>query len=85
MIAEEFPGLFTWNDLVSLDESLDLRDLNFLVLKAEKKILMRKRDRIRETALATSGGNQLNDELTSIHIALRQIAREEDGLPPVQE
>lgn len=85
MIAEEFPGLFTWNDLVNLDESLDLRDFNFLVLRAEKKRLTRKHNNLREVALAFVGGNQLNDELTSIHFALRQISREEDGLPPVQE
>lgn len=80
-----FPGLFKWSDLVSLEGSLDIRDLNFLVLQAEKKKLMRKQEILRLTALAFAGGNPLNDELTGLTFALRQISREEDGLPPVVE
>lgn len=41
--------------------------------------------RLRDMALAFSGGNQLNDELTGLGIALKQIAREERGLPPIME
>lgn len=46
---------------------------------------MRKQETLRLMALAFSGGSQLNDELTGLYFALRQIQREEEGLPPVQE
>lgn len=46
---------------------------------------MRKIETLRNTALAFGGGTQLNDELTSLQIALKQISREEDGLPPIME
>lgn len=46
---------------------------------------MRKQETLRLTALAFNGGDQLNDEMTGLHMALRQISREEDGLPPVLE
>jgi len=68
-----------------LEEVLDVRDLRFLVLEAEKKILMRKQEILRLTGLAFGGGNQLNDELTGLNYALRQISREQKGLPPVVE
>lgn len=59
--------------------------MNFLVLQAERKILMRKQETLRLMALAFGGGSQLNDELTGLYFALRQISREEEGLPPIQE
>jgi len=46
---------------------------------------MRKQETLRLTALAFGGGNQLNDELTGLNFALRQISREEKGLPPIVE